>query len=56
MKIERPADVEPALREGFHQAQERSGIHGFPDRSDGERLSDGGRRQGLSEMILAEEL
>jgi acetolactate synthase-1/2/3 large subunit len=56
MKIERPADVEPALREAFHQAQERSGLHGLPHRPDSKRVSDGGGGKGLSEMILAEEL
>jgi acetolactate synthase-1/3 small subunit len=45
MKIERPADVEPALREAFTKHKNDLVFMDFPDRSDGERLSDGCRRK-----------
>jgi hypothetical protein len=45
MRIEKPADVEPALKEAFC-AQEGSGLHGFHHRPDRERVPDGARRQG----------
>ena len=45
MKIEKPGDVEGALREAL-QAQGAARVHGLHHRPDGERVPDGPRRQG----------
>ena len=45
MRIDKPADVEPALREAF-SAQERPRVHGLHHRPDRERVPDGAGRQG----------
>jgi len=46
MRIDKPSDVEPALKEAFSR-KKRSGVHGFPDRPDGKRVPDGAGRQGF---------
>jgi acetolactate synthase-1/2/3 large subunit len=54
MRIEKPEDVEPALR--LHEHKDRSGIHGFHHRSGCQRLPMVAAGKGLTEMILAEDL
>jgi acetolactate synthase I/II/III large subunit len=44
MRIEKPEDVEPALRKAFYRAQGRPGLHGLHHRSGCQRLPDGVRQ------------
>ena len=46
MKIERPEDVEPALKKAFTEHKNDPSLHGLHRRSSRQRLSHGGGRQG----------